>query len=144
MAVYQVRLVNPAIALDTITVPDDEYILDIAGGWHPATSGVPPRTCSACVAKLVSGEVDQSEQSFCAQRARGWLYCYLCGLLCLIALQTHQEKVLYQSSLYFRRHHNLPTQLYPHPYHLWASSELQKTTPVWYPFRVMQQAGLVL
>jgi len=29
MAVYQVRLVNPAIALDTITVPDDEYILDI-------------------------------------------------------------------------------------------------------------------
>lgn len=31
MAVYQVRLVNPAIALDrTLSVPDDQYILDIA------------------------------------------------------------------------------------------------------------------
>jgi len=77
MAVYQVRLVNPAIALDRITVPDDEYILD--EGWHPATSGC--RQNLFCLfSKLVSGEVDQSEQSFCAQRARGWLYCYLCGL----------------------------------------------------------------
>jgi len=31
MAVYQVRLVNPALNLDrTISVPDDQYILDMA------------------------------------------------------------------------------------------------------------------
>jgi len=38
MAVYQVRLVNPAIALTHITVPDDEYILDVeaAGIQLPA------------------------------------------------------------------------------------------------------------
>lgn len=58
MAVYQVRLVNPEIALDrTITVPDDEYILDIVeaiGIRLPA--GCRQGTCSAYIAKLVSGE----------------------------------------------------------------------------------------
>jgi len=43
MAVYQVRLVNPAIALDrTITVPD-EYILDIWKRLASSYQRVPPR-----------------------------------------------------------------------------------------------------
>lgn len=105
MAVYQVRLVNPAIALDrTVAVPDDEYILDIAeaaGIQLPA--GCRQGTCSACVAKLVSGEVDQSEQKFLRSKELEAGYTVTCVAYPLsdCTLQTHQEKVLYQSSLYF-------------------------------------------
>lgn len=56
---HQVKLVNLEIALDrTIAVPDDQYILDMAeeaGIRLPA--GCRQGECSACVAKLVSGEV---------------------------------------------------------------------------------------
>lgn len=105
MAVYQVRLVNPEIALDrTITVPDDQYILDIAeeaGIRLPA--GCRQGDCSACVAKLVSGEVDQSEQKFLRSKELEAGYTVTCVAYPLsdCTLQTHQEKVLYQSSLYF-------------------------------------------
>ncbi|MBV9385699.1 MAG: 2Fe-2S iron-sulfur cluster binding domain-containing protein [Chroococcidiopsidaceae cyanobacterium CP_BM_ER_R8_30] len=105
MAVYQVRLVNSEIALDrTITVPDDQYILDIAedaGIRLPA--GCRLGECSACVAKLVSGEVDQSEQKFLRLKEVEAGYTVTCVAYprsdC--TLETHQEKVLYQSSLYF-------------------------------------------
>lgn len=72
MAVYQVRLVNSAIALDrTISVPDDQYILDIAeeAGIRLPEAGY----TITCVAYPMSD----------------------------CTLQTHQEQVLYQSSLYF-------------------------------------------
>jgi ferredoxin len=86
MAVYQVRLVNPAIALDrTIPVPDDQYIMDMAeDAGIRLPGGCRQGECSACVARLVSGEVDQSEQKFLrpAEVAAGY-----------------QEQVLYQSSL---------------------------------------------
>lgn len=106
MAVYQVRLVNPEINLDrTISVPDDEYILDIAevvGIRLPA--GCKQGECSSCVAKLVSGEVDQSEQKFLRQSELEAGYAVTCVAYpksdC--TLHTHQEKVLYQSSLYFK------------------------------------------
>ncbi len=104
MAVYQVRLVNEAIALDrTITVPSDQYILDIAeeaGIRLPA--GCRQGECSACVAKLVSGEVDQNEQKFLrpSELASGYAVTCVAYPLSDCTLQTHQEQVLYQSSLY--------------------------------------------
>lgn len=105
MAVYQVRLVNPEIALDrTISVPDDQYILDMAqeaGIRLPA--GCLQGECSACVAKLVSGEVDQSEQKFLrkSEIEAGYTVTCVAYPLSNCTLQTHQEKVLYGSSLYF-------------------------------------------
>lgn len=105
MAVYQVRLVNPEIALDrTISVPDDQYILDMAeeaGIRLPA--GCRQGECSGCVAKLVSGEVDQSEQKFLrsSEIEAGYTITCVASPLSDCTLQTHQEKVLYQSSLYF-------------------------------------------
>lgn len=102
--IYQVRLVNEAKALDcTISVPGDRYILEIAtqlGIRLP--SGCLQGECSACVAKLVSGEVDQSEQRFLrpSELASGYTVTCVAYPLSDCTLQTHQEQVLYPSSLY--------------------------------------------
>lgn len=105
MAVYQVRLVNPAIALDrTISVPDDQYILDIAEeAGIRLPSGCKQGECSACVAKLSEGEVDQSEQKFLRQPEVEAGYTITCVAYPLsdCTLHTHQEQVLFNSSLYF-------------------------------------------
>lgn len=107
MAVYQVRLVNPAIALDrTIPVPDDQYILDMAeeaGIRLPA--GCRQGECSACIAKLVSGQVEQSEQKFLrpSELEAGYTVTCVAYPMSDCTLQTHQEKELYQSSLYFNK-----------------------------------------
>jgi ferredoxin len=105
MAVYQVRLINPEIALDrTITIPDDQYILDMAEeAGIRLPSGCRQGDFSACVAKLVSGEIDQSEQKFLRPKELEAGYTITCVAYPVTdcTLQTHQEKVLYQSSLYF-------------------------------------------
>jgi len=104
MAVYKVRLVNPEIALDRIIdVPDDQYIVDMAEeAGIRLPSGCKQGDCSACVAKLVSGEVDQSEQKFLRPLELDAGYTVTCVAYPLsdCTLLTHQEKVLYQSSLY--------------------------------------------
>lgn len=106
MAIYQVRLVNPAIALDcTIAVPDDQYILDMAEeAGIRLPSGCRQGDCSACVAKLISGRVDQSEQKFLrpSEIAAGYTITCVAYPLSDCILETHQEQVLYQSSLYFK------------------------------------------
>jgi len=107
MAEYQVRLVNPAIALDyTIIVPDDQYILDMAetaGIRLPA--GCRQGECSACIGKLVSGQVDQSEQKFLrpSELEAGYTVTCVAYPLSDCTLHTHQEQVLYQSSLYYSK-----------------------------------------
>ncbi|MFB2975131.1 2Fe-2S iron-sulfur cluster-binding protein [Microseira sp. BLCC-F43] len=107
MAVYQVRLLNPAIGLDrTIAVPDDQYILDMAeAAGIRLPSGCKIGECSACVAKLVSGEVDQSEQKFLRPEEIEAGYTITCVAYPLsdCTLYTHQEKILYQSSLYYKK-----------------------------------------
>ena len=106
MAVYQVRLVNSALNLDrTIGVPDNQYILDMAeeaGIRLPA--GCREGTCSSCIAKLVSGKVDQSEQKFLRLSEIEADYTVTCVAYPLsdCTLETHQEQVLYKSSLYFK------------------------------------------
>lgn len=105
MTLYQVRLVNPAIALDcTLAVPDDQYILDIAeeaGIRLPA--GCRQGECSACVAKIISGKVDQSEQRFlrAPEVAAGYTITCVAYPRSDCTLQTHVEKDLFASGLYF-------------------------------------------
>lgn len=107
MAIYQVRLVNPAIALDrTISVPEDQYILDVAEeAGIPLPYACRQGDCSACVAKLVSGEVDRSEQKFLrpSEIAAGYTLTCVAYPLSDCILETHQEQFLYQSSLYFKQ-----------------------------------------
>lgn len=105
MTVYQVRLLNPELHLDrTIAVPDSEYILDIAeqvGIRLPY--GCKQGDCSACVVKLVSGEVDQSEQKFLrpSEMAAGYAVTCVAYPVSDCTLLTHQEQALYKSSLYY-------------------------------------------
>lgn len=107
MKVYRVRLLNPETQLDrTIEVPESEYILDIAeqvGIRLPF--GCKQGDCSACVAKLLSGEVDQSEQKFlrAPEIAAGYTITCVAYPMSDCTLLTHQEKVLYGSALYFSK-----------------------------------------
>ncbi|MHC5727069.1 MAG: 2Fe-2S iron-sulfur cluster-binding protein [Nostoc sp.] len=104
MAVYQVRLINPTIGLDrTIQVPDDQYILDMAEeAGIRLPSGCKQGECSVCVAKLISGEVDQSEQKFLrpTEIQAGYVVTCVSYPLSDCTLETHQEQVLYKSALY--------------------------------------------
>ncbi|MBW4623293.1 MAG: 2Fe-2S iron-sulfur cluster binding domain-containing protein [Cyanosarcina radialis HA8281-LM2] len=106
MAVYRVRLMNPAIDLDrTILVPDNEYILDLAEeAGIRLPSACQQGECSACVAKLVSGRVEQSEQKFLqpSEIEAGYTVTCVAYPLSDCTLLTHQEQVLYKSSLYFK------------------------------------------
>lgn len=106
MTVYQVRLLNRELKLDrTLEVPEGEYILDIAeeaGIRLPA--GCRQGDCSACVVKRVEGEIDQSEQKFLKPQELEAGYRIICvgTPLSDCTLETHQEQVLYQSSLYYK------------------------------------------
>lgn len=106
MAVYQVRLVNSDQRLDrTISVPDDEYILDIAemmGIRLP--SGCKQGDCSVCVAQLIEGEIDQDEQVFLrpTEVEAGYTVTCVAYPRSDCTLLTHQEQTLYRSSLYHK------------------------------------------
>lgn len=106
MTIYKVRLINSEIDLDqTIEAPDDQYILDMAeehGIRLPA--GCLQGECSVCIAKLISGEVAQHEQTFLqpAEIAQGYTVTCVAYPLSDCVLETHQEQVLYRSSLYYK------------------------------------------
>lgn len=106
MAIYHVRLINEDIGLDrTLAVPDDQYILDIAeDNGIRLPSGCKQGDCSVCVAKLVAGQVDQSEQKFLrpAEITDGYTVTCVAYPRSDCTLYTHQENVLYQSSSYYK------------------------------------------
>ncbi|MTJ54698.1 2Fe-2S iron-sulfur cluster binding domain-containing protein [Anabaena sp. UHCC 0253] len=105
MAIYQVQFINPNIGLNrTIQVPDDQYIMDIAeASGIRLPSGCKQGECSACVAKLIKGEVDQTEQKFLRSQEiqAGYVVTCVSYPLSDCVLETHQEQVLYKSSLYY-------------------------------------------
>ncbi len=107
MKIYQVRLINKAINLDqTISVSEDQYIFDRADEKGiKLPSGCLQGECSGCLAKLISGEIDQSEQKFLkpSEIAAGYTVTCVSYPRSNCVLETHQEQVLYKSSLYFKQ-----------------------------------------
>jgi len=99
MAKYKVRLVNPAKKLDVVVeCPSDKFILEAAEENNiELPYSCRAGSCSTCLGKVVSGSVDQPDQTFLdeEQIQNGFVLTCVAYPTSDCTISTHEEENLY-------------------------------------------------